>query len=257
MSPLIFKTGTFSRGSRRVEGCANPVFDGSVVTVEGFVRCHIKLLDEAAFFVESVCSWALASASLPTPEPYWIKVPKIVLPKGTAWPYGNADFFLCFGTRTIIGARTFRHSSSYDPAKDIIKWQHCAGAATFDEAVANDDRGMQNILTDGRRHWLIDHSRAFANNYRDPAAMKDTEPLFTNTLLALLAAQNQNQRLKSAEQIKKACGIVFSSLTALPYQPFYSENELQAGLQYFLDARLSRLTDLCMNRLNIGTLDLP
>ncbi len=256
MNPSNFKFGTLSRGSRLVSGCENAVFVGPVVTAaEGIIKqCHVKFLDEAAFIVESVCSWVLLDAGIPTPEPYWVYVSKMVMPRESLWPYGKRTDFLCFGTKTIDGARKFRFNEFDNPVEELLKWEHYIPAAVFDEAIANDDRGMHNILTTGKKHWLIDHNRAFVNKYTNHNALRDTEPLFTNTLLKWLANENHSRRLKVADKIKTGCSAVFKSLERLPYESFSMDEGLKEGMRHFLDARIPRLIDLCMHRLDIHTL---
>jgi hypothetical protein len=196
----------------------------------------------------------LKEAKLPSPEPIWVLVNRSVLPKNSAWPFGNNDKAICFGTKTIPLARTMRKSASIDHASELLKWNHFSAAATFDEAIANEDRNPQNILTDGRNYWLIDHSHAFANRYRTPGALNSESFSFTNELFKVLAQQSSDQRMKRVPEIKSACAATSEVLMKVPYALFPKSNLMQGELTKFFNDRSQSLVALCLARLNMPEL---
>jgi hypothetical protein len=255
MTQQLFQTGSLSRGGQPVIGCANPVFRAPVVTANaGIFDCHVKLLGENAFYVESVCAWALAQMKLPAPEPMWIYVSRSVLPKKSPWPYGEAKATICFGTRTLAGATTVRHSTAYDMTNHLRNWEHFSATATFDEAIANDDRSEKNILTDGKKHWLIDHSHSFGNKYGTPGALTQETFSFTNLLFKRLAAETAAQRSKRVPEIKAACAATSEALKNIPYSLMPLKNHLETDLPIYFEARLPSLVPLCLERLGIPEL---
>lgn len=254
---MHFTLGTLTRGSRLVGGSSNPVYAGLVSTAKtGFIHSHVKLLNESAFFVESVCALVLKTANIPAPEPLWVKVHKAVLDKKDPWPFQGFDSVLCFATRTIPGARTLRHAQMEDDQK-LLKWEPSSRAGVFDEVMANDDRQANNILTDGKSYWLIDHGRCFVNSYYDPATMcKNTSPSFPNMFLDMMGAERPAVRAKFRDTVNKACGEVIQCVNSLPLDEFVTNPALCSGISYFLKKRSERLIEHCMARLGLNELNL-
>lgn len=254
---MHFTLGTLSRGSKLVGGSSNPVYAGLVSTAQaGFVHSHVKLLDESAFFVESVCALVLKRTNIPAPEPIWVKVNKAVLNKRDPWPFEGFDSMLCFGTHTIPAARTLRRSPNEDEQK-LLKWDASSHAGVFDEVMANDDRQANNILTDGKSYWLIDHGRCFVNSYNDPFTMcENTTPSFSNMFLDLMGAERLAIRAKFKDTVNKACGEVIECVNSLPLDEFVTNPALCSGISYFLKCRSERLIEHCMARLGLNELSL-
>lgn len=255
---LPFVLGTLTRGSTQITGTANPVYAGLISTAEeGFVHSHVKLLDESGFFVESVCAWILQDSNIPSPQAFWIKVNKAVLPRRSSWPYGELDSMLCFGTRTVINARTLKQEPSAEIAQKLLRWDSCHSSGVFDEALANDDRQVGNILTNGKGFWLIDHGRSFANAYREPKSLlTHTSPLFSNMFLDIIAAEKISVRMKLRGKVNTACGQIIASINALPLDEFVKNPDLRNGIRHFLNSRSEKLIENCMKKLGLDELKL-
>lgn len=255
---LPFMLGTLTRGSEQIKGTANPVYAGLISTAEkGFVHSHVKLLDESGFFVESVCAWILQDSEIPSPQAFWIQVNKSVLPRGSKWPYGAANSMLCFGTETIINARTLKQEPSTEMAQKLLRWDACHSSGVFDEALANDDRQVGNILTNGKGFWLIDHGRTFAHGYREPKSLlRHTSPLFSNMFLNIIAGEKMSVRMKLREKVNAACGKVIASINALPLDQLVNNPDLSEGIRHFLNSRSENLIENCMKRLGLDELKL-
>ena len=255
-SPFVL--GTLARGSTQITGTANPVYAGNISTAkEGFVSSHVKLLDESGFFIESVCAWILQDSKIPSPQAFWVRVNKAVLPRGSSWPYGESDWMLCFGTRTIINARTLKQEHSVEIAQKLLRWDSCHSCGVFDEALANDDRHVNNILTNGKGFWLIDHGRTFAHAYREPKSLlTNTSPLFSNMFLEIIAEEKLSVRMKLREKVNAACGKVIASINALPLDELVKDPDLSDGIRHFLNSRSENLIENCMKRLGLDELKL-
>jgi len=161
---------------------------------------------------------------------------------------------LCFGTETITSARTLRRSPTETEQK-LLKWEPSSYAGVFDEITANDDRQPNNILTDGKSYWLIDHGRCFGNAYKDPETMcNNISPLFPNMFLDLMGAERLTARVKFREVVNKACGEVIECANSLPLEEFVTNPALCSGISYFLKLRSERLIEYCMARLGLNEL---
>lgn len=152
-------------------------------------------------------------------------------------------------------AQTLRRHQSAGANERLLSWPAFPLAGAFDEAFANDDRGQQNILTDGKRFWLIDNEHAFANQYANIKNLRSNlRPYFANTLLDLAGQQQANNRLRLKDLLNRACGDIIKCIREAPFAQLVSDDDLRTGLQFFLDRRSPSLVEDCMSRLGLGTL---
>ena len=227
-----------------------------VSTATGFVLAYVKVLPATQFISESVCSWLLIRLGLPTPEPLWVQVHRQVLPGSRAWQKGEQDR-ICFATRALP-AQTLLRVMGRNPTalQQLAKWEHAFPAGIFDELVANDDRGPDNVLTDGRgRYWLIDHNHAFGSDRWTPEWLRDnTFPIFSNRLLEVLAGTPANQRLKLGSEAPSFCAKFVNVLKGLPLPEIVKDSRQRKAVDSFLARRAKSLVEMTRDRLGLKEL---
>ncbi len=253
----MFRLGTLARGASRVPNTKTQVWLGNVSTAVGFVRAYVKFLPPSQFISESVCAWMLSRLGLPAPEPLWVLVHRPVLPRLRAWEK-DEEKRICFATRALPAQTLFRRSAR-DPhaMQQLTKWEHTFPAGVFDELVVNDDRGPDNVLTDGRgRYWLIDHNHALGSDRWNPEWLRDNAfPMFANKLLEILAGTPVNQRLKLGNETPACCVKMINVLKELPLSELRTDLRTRRAVDIFLAKRAERLVEL--TRFRLGLQELP
>jgi hypothetical protein len=254
----MFRLGTLLRGATRVPNVKTNTWLGLVSTATGFERAYVKILPPAQFISESLCAWLLLQVGLPTPEPLWVMVHASVLPGSRAGRRVD-EKQICFGT-LALAAQSLWRGSVRDPeaVRQLTRWEHTLPGGIFDELVANDDRGPENILTDGRGgYWLIDHNHAFGSDKWTAEWLIDNAfPDFSNKLLELLAATSASQRMKFDAAARGHCARFVKALKDLPLSDLAASARTKQAVDGFLSARAQRLVEMTRSRLGLDELPL-
>lgn len=253
----MFRTGTLSRGAVRIAG--TQTWLGTISTAqEPFFRAYVKVLPPTQFVTESVCAWLLQKFGVPTPEPFWIRVHKHILPGYRLWQRGE-NSRICFATRALPAQSLWRETKR-DPSAlmKLEKWEHTLPAGIFDELVVNDDREPKNILTDGRgNYWLIDHNHAFGSVKWTPEWLRDNAfPSFSNKLLEVLSTMTPGQRIKLGNEVPAHCTTLTKLLKKLPLLDISDDLPTRSAVDWFLSKRAGRLVEMTKRHLGLGELDL-
>ena len=258
LEPHPFRLGTLSRGATVVEGTATRVLSGLAVTAQGFVRVYVKLVTDEQFVAETVCAWLLRRLSIPSPEPFWISVPREVLPVSVQWRTGERHR-ICFGTEALPATTLLVDAAhAEDALSRLVDWRFVFHGGMFDELVVNEDRGASNILTDGRgQYWLIDHSHVFGGERWNLESLREgSSPLFRNKLLEVLGRTPSPRRLKLGQQAPAIASQFIAALDALPWDSLVVSPNLAVALQGFLQTRNTILVALTRARLGLDELPL-
>lgn len=235
----------------RVSEASRVVLVGQVCSPVSLARfnAHVKLLPEKEFIAESACAWLARQVGLPAPEAMWICVCRSAYP--AAWPYGDEDVHVCFGTRSISNALPLKVESStagwlFQQDRVLL----IAKIALFDELVGNDDRHQGNLLLGPTGNILvIDHERALGGT---AAGLFSSDLIGPNHLLELVRELPAKQRAELKApllQFATACAV---AVDRLPFDQIAEANPtLKEAAKRFLAKRAASLHDVVLRTLGV------
>ena len=150
-------------------GNVNPVLHARFTAADGEFDGYAKPFDwndlaQATTILNEVTGWLLARASgLPcAARAFFIQLAAADLPRYTgAHPLPAPDaqgFVICFATQAVNNTAIKGLYLTDLLAKEQSEWGHCDQTSPFDEALANTDRHVFNLLRRGSGDFvLIDH----------------------------------------------------------------------------------------------------
>lgn len=142
----------------------------------------VKQLPERKRIAECFSAQIGRAMGLPIPRPMVLR---------------DAQGGLWFGAQQLNHPDLRRYTHPGQWAEQLSAWKPLPDACAFDGWIANEDRNLGNLLSDGRgKFWLIDHERALPS-------LRDPRHRCANQLLRLASAARQQSAL--LQQINAAC----------------------------------------------------
>lgn len=222
-----------------VPHASNPVIYGRVQLLSvGQEMAFVKLLQEGAFAVESVCAWLARKVGLQTPHPLWVSVPHNRVP-ANLWPFGDKQTQLCFATVELPNARAlhFDDSSSevlFGQARldDVLTTK----IATFDALIGNDDRHSGNLLlAPPNGAFVIDHGRALGGIGTDSTSI--WLPPGPNLLLRRIQGMPPHRRHALRQPLRQFCNDCLEAVDTLPLDKLVESKSQREMIERHLRAK--------------------
>mgnify|MGYP001077689217 CR=1 FL=1 len=176
-------------------------------TRSGVVRAVLKRIPVTHVLAEALCALILRGWGLPVPTPY-------LVPEGDSLAFASADAGYP-NLKQRLGVDTLRsgtpaHGAAMRIAMQVASTLSTAAAvAAADEALANRDRNLENILWDGETEAWIDHAYALGNRpdladvnkLCNMALAVGTGEEFQHGAIAAWMALDRTQPAQQAEQL--------------------------------------------------------
>ncbi|MEX3968866.1 HipA family kinase [Paraburkholderia sp. EG286B] len=226
-----------------VAQASNPVIYGRVqlLSVEQEMA-FVKLLQQGAFTVESVCAWLARAVGLQAPRPLWVNVPRNRVPAGH-WPFGDKEAQLCFATVELPNARPLH----FDEASSDVVFNQArlddvlmAKIATFDSLIGNDDRhGGNLLLAPPAGVFVIDHGRALGGVGTDSTSI--WLPPGPNVLLRRIQAMPPHRRHALKQPLRQFCEDCVLAVDKLPLDKLVESESIREMIRRHLRAKAETL----------------
>ena len=156
---MKLRTGTLVPGTETpiCTGTTHPPPVRAAIRVDGTVHAAIvKRLRHEVVLAECFCALLLRGWGLPTPEPILVFEGGTLIFASIDIGYPNLAQRLGFSSGMPFAEQQILQSAG---AAIVCTWDDAPMATAIDEAIANADRNLGNLLWDGADHAYIDHER--------------------------------------------------------------------------------------------------
>ncbi|HEU4683743.1 MAG TPA: HipA family kinase [Nitrospira sp.] len=273
MVPLpVIHLATLCSGAQRFHADnATETWKGPIQTEQGQRVAFVKVLPDNQLISEAACALLARALCLDVPIPYLVQVNRDQLKASKKWAKDEAQK-ICFGSeelvhpslvRVLVPKRNGKPLPVHPDVKKKIweKIRACEGfqeTAIFDEWVANGDRHDGNLLWDGKKFYLIDHSHALTGGKWKPSTLK-VDAVVPNKLLDSIAKglswEEREQWSQKAEiQRFRYQDLAISTLPDMAKMEIYDQSGLGTHAVNFFEKRINKLLQLICSRLGLGVL---
>lgn len=252
---------------------ATETWKGPIQTSVGQVVAFVKVLPDNQLISEAACALLAQALGLDVPTPYLVQVNKEQLKKSKNWIDGETTK-ICFGSQELSHPSLARvlapkRKGKLVPIHPVLQqkiWDQVRGCdsfqetAIFDEWAANGDRHPGNLLWDGRKYYLIDHSHALTGGKWKPDRLKP-EAKVRNQLLDVVEPTlnwegREAWRQKAELERFRYQDLALSTLQDMAKMELYDSNGLGQHAIGFFQKRIDRLLGLICTRLKHAVLPL-
>lgn len=273
MVPLeSIQLATLCSGAKRFdEGNATETWKGSIQTHFGQKVAFIKVLPNNQLISETACALLARALGLNVPPPYLVRVHKEQLRQSRKWGKDETEK-ICFGSEEIDHLSLARILFPKRKGKSVpvhpsvmIKIRQqvaaCEGfqeTAIFDEWIANGDRHEGNLLWDGRKFYLIDHSHSLTGGkWKVTSLIPDVQ--MPNRLLDPIVNQldwNERQAWKQKADLERFRyrELPLATLQDMAGMELYDKTGIGLHAVNFIEKRINNLLHLICSRLDLGIL---
>ncbi|MCA9462479.1 MAG: hypothetical protein KC590_10140 [Nitrospira sp.] len=249
-------------GAQLVTGQGNveETWISEIYAESGPTVAYVKVLNQNQLASEVVCALIGMALNLNIPKPYLVLAEKQNLPGSKKWLDGQNQK-ICFGSENAKSP-SFRQLLTLNPNRKkaiwniLLKWDGFKETAWFDEWIANDDRNVGNVLWDGKKFWLIDHSHSLTGPDWVPNDLLNGKKVL-NRFLGESFINNMDQTTK--EDWKNLAGaeasryqvVELATLESCGMMKEYATDEQISAVIKFLKTRADNFFSLACERLQL------